>query len=213
MATARPRVSIRVVRADGGAESQVFMSGSQLLCGRTGDLPLPNDPFVAETQFRLFYSGGKLAVEDVGAHNGVFSRLRQERQLSGKSEIRVGRERLVVEEIKLPMTESDGTLSWGSTDPDCRFRLVQQFEGGAIGSAFLLKQGENHLGREKGDITFPNDGFVSGKHAIITVNGDRISIRDLGSANGTFARLTAPAFVENNDQFLVGSELLRVEVS
>ncbi len=37
-------------------------------------------------------------------------------------------------------------------------------------------------------------------------------VRDLGSSNGTFVRLVAPTFVDNGDQFLVGRELVRVEL-
>jgi hypothetical protein len=37
-------------------------------------------------------------------------------------------------------------------------------------------------------------------------------VKDLGSSNGTFLRLTAPAFVENGDQFLIGRQLVRVEM-
>ena len=34
----RPRVAVRVVRADGGPESVIPMRGDVMLCGRTGDL-------------------------------------------------------------------------------------------------------------------------------------------------------------------------------
>ena len=46
----RPRVAIRVVRADGGPEALIPMRGDVLLAGRQGDLSLPDDPFVADTQ-------------------------------------------------------------------------------------------------------------------------------------------------------------------
>jgi hypothetical protein len=34
----------------------------------------------------------------------------------------------------------------------------------------------------------------------------------LGSSNGTFVRLGAPAFVDNGDQYLIGRQLLRMEL-
>jgi hypothetical protein len=34
----------------------------------------------------------------------------------------------------------------------------------------------------------------------------------VGSSNGTFLRIGAPTFVEHGDQFLVGRELVRVEI-
>ncbi len=38
-------------------------------------------------------------------------------------------------------------------------------------------------------------------------------MKDLGSSNGTFLRLAAPAFVDNGDQFLIGRQLVRVEMA
>src|SRR3712207_8163568 len=43
--------------------------------------------FIMPVQARFFFSGGRLVVEDVGGANGVFVRLRQERELPvGRSE-------------------------------------------------------------------------------------------------------------------------------
>ena len=208
----RPRVAIRVVRADGGPEALIPMRGDVLLAGRQGDLSLPDDPFVAETQVRFFFSGSRLAIEDVGGGNGVFTRLRTERELSTGGEVRLGRQRMVLEPIPALAPAADGATAWGSPDMGFRFRLVQLLEGGIRAGAFPLKDGENMLGRELGDITFPSDGFISGRHAVLTVAQDRLMVKDLGSSNGTFLRLTAPAFVDNGDQFLIGRQLVRVEL-
>lgn len=209
----RPKVAIRVVRADGGPESVIPMHGEQLLCGRSGDLAIPDDPFVAETQMRLFFSGTRLAVEDVGGGNGIFTRLRSEREVGIGGEVRIGRQRLVVEPVPPLTAAEDGSTAWGSPDAGYRFRLVQLLEGGVSGGAFPLKEGDNLLGRENGDITFPTDGFVSGRHAILNVAPDRVILRDLGSSNGTFLRLAAPIFVETGNQFLIGRQLVRVEMN
>jgi pSer/pThr/pTyr-binding forkhead associated (FHA) protein len=209
---ARPRVSLRVVRADGGTESVVAMQRDMLTCGRQADLSLPDDPFVLPVQVRFFFSGPRLAVEDVGGANGVFVRLRQERELSTGAELRVGRQRLVLEPVPSAAVGAGNTQVWGSPDAGYRFRLVQMLEGGMRGAAFPLKEGENLLGREVGDLTFPTDGFVSGRHALLTVRQERLVVRDVGSSNGTFVRVIAPSFVEHGDQFLIGRQLLRVEL-
>ena len=209
---ARPHVAIRVVRADGGPEALVPMKNEVLTCGRLGDIPLPDDPFVADTQARFFFSGPRLAVEDVGGGNGVFYRLRQERELHTGGELLLGRQRLVLEPVPSLAAAADGATAWGSPDPGFRFRLIQMLEGGIPGGAYPLKAGENHLGREVGDITFPTDGFVSGRHALLRVVEDRLLVKDVGSSNGTFIKLGAPAFVDSGDQFLIGRQLLRVEL-
>jgi pSer/pThr/pTyr-binding forkhead associated (FHA) protein/ribosomal protein L37E len=197
---ARPRVTLRIVRADGGPEALVPMQGDQLICGRHGDLVIPDDPFVADAQARFFFASGRLAVEDVGGGNGVFLRLRHEREIPQGGELRIGRQRLLLEAIPPPAVGPDGAVMWGSPDPGVR------------AAAFPLKEGANAVGRELGDITFPGDGFVSGRHAELLVRGERVTVKDLGSSNGTFFRLGAPALVDDGDQFLIGRELLRVEV-
>ena len=209
----RPAVSFRAVRADGGPEAVMPMTGDLFSCGKKGDLALPDDPFVADAQARFFFSGGKLAVEDIGGGNGVFCRLRQDRELKLGGELRIGRQRLLLEPIPKAAPAADGALAWGSPDRGARFRLVQLLEGGLKGAGFLLREGDNHLGREVGDITFPADGFISGKHAVIHVSQERLLLRDLGSSNGTFLRLAAPSYVAGGDQFLIGRQLLRVEIA
>jgi pSer/pThr/pTyr-binding forkhead associated (FHA) protein len=202
-----------VVRADGGPEIVVAMAGDELTCGIRGDIPLPDDPFVAPTQARFFFAAGRLAVEDVGGGNGVFLRLRDERELTAGGELRLGRQRLVLEPVPPLSPGPDGATSWGSPDIGHRFRLIQILEGGTRGAAFVLKDGENSVGRESGEICFPTDAFVSGRHAILQVHQDRLWVRDIGSSNGTFLRLSAPTELGNGDHLLIGRELLRIEVS
>ena len=206
------RVALRIVRADGGPEVLVAMKGEQLVCGRRGDVQLADDPFVAELQARFYFASGRLAVEDVGGGNGVFVRIRAERLVNAGGELRMGRQRLRVEALPPVEHGPGGTIMWGSPEPGFRFRLVQILEGGLLAAAFPLKEGDNSVGREYGDVTFPTDGFVSGRHAVLHVRSDRLTIRDLGSSNGTFLRLSGPAFVEDGDQYLIGRQLLRVDV-
>lgn len=118
----------------------------------------------------------------------------------------------MLEPIPTAATGPGGTQVWGSPDPGYRLRLVQLLEGGLRGGAFPLREGDNLLGREQGDLTFPTDGFVSGRHAVLQVRQDRLQVRDVGSSNGTFIRLSGPTFVDNGDHFLIGRQLLRVEI-
>src|SRR5688500_16526925 len=182
----KPKVFFRVVRAVGGPEAVIAMRGDVMVCGKEGDIPLPDDPFVALNQARFFFSGARLAIEDMGGGNGVFVRLRAERELSTGGELRLGRQRLVLEPIPGLSPGAGGAMIWGSPDQGYRFRLIQMLEGGMRGAAYPLKEGDNQMGREQGDITFITDGFVSGRHAMLTVRQERLTVRDLGSSNGTF---------------------------
>lgn len=209
-AARRPRVTIRVVRADGGPEATFSLRKDEVVAGTGAELLFLDDPFVARQQARIRFEGPGLMVEDIGGGSGIFSRVRAERPVAVGQEIRCGRQRLLLEALPLP---PPGPRVWGSPEDGCRGRLVQYLEGGLRGNAFPLKDGENLVGREVGDITFPGDGFVSGRHAVFTVHADRVTVRDVGSSNGTFVRLDHPTFLNDGDQLLIGRHLLKLEVA
>jgi hypothetical protein len=204
-------VTIRVVRADGGPEATFTLRKDEVIAGTSAELLFMDDPFVARQQARIRYEGSELVVEDIGGGSGVFTRVRAEKQLLIGQEMRCGRQRLLYEAIAPPPAATPRI--WGSAEDGTRGRLVQILEGGLRGNAFPLRDGENLLGRENGDITFPGDGFVSGRHAIVAVRTEGVTLRDIGSSNGTFLRIDAPTTVTDGDQLLIGRHLLKLELA
>jgi hypothetical protein len=67
------------------------------------------------------------------------------------------------------------------------------------------------LGRERGDILFPEDGYVSGTHARISLREEHVYLTDLGSSNGTFLRLRHERTVPAGAFMLMGQQLFRLE--
>ena len=69
------------------------------------------------------------------------------------------------------------------------------------------------IGRERGDILFSEDGYVSGLHCRIAKGTDgKIYLTDVGSSNGTFIRLRAERVVNRGDILLMGQQLFRVDL-
>lgn len=65
------------------------------------------------------------------------------------------------------------------------FRLIC-ISGQSSARSFILKEGDNVIGRLEGvDIRIASNG-VSKKHAVINIKGGSVHITDLGSKNGTF---------------------------
>jgi pSer/pThr/pTyr-binding forkhead associated (FHA) protein len=206
------RIRLSVVRND-GAPGQVFaIDRDEALCGRTeGDVRLGDDPSVSPRHARFTLAAGVLRVDDAGSVNGTFLRLREPRRLSVGDELRVGRQLLRLEPLPRPAGAGEhGVVPWGTKDPGYRLRLSQLLEGGGLGEIFPLREGENVLGREAGEVTFPADRYVSARHARIVVAGNEATLADLGSSNGTYVKV-AGADLAPGDQLLVGSQLLRVE--
>jgi hypothetical protein len=82
------------------------------------------------------------------------------------------------------------------------------------GATFPLASGETSIGRQMGNVIVLPSNRVSKKHCALEVEGDRIQIKDLGSANGTFVNgvLTKGKELRAGDRISVGEfvfELVR----
>jgi len=93
-----------------------------------------------------------------------------------------------------------------------RIVLLQQGQA----TPFDLKQGENVIGRlPECDIQI-NSNMVSRKHARIVCLGEKLTIEDLGSGNGTFINATkveTPSPLKNNDRIKLGPVMFRIEAA
>ena len=61
------------------------------------------------------------------------------------------------------------------------------------------------------DLALANDDFLSRRHARISVSNGSLTLEDLGSSNGTYVRVRHPVAVDDGDEILIGSTLLRLE--
>ena len=209
--SARARIS--AIARDGSRSADYLLLKDETRVGTAvGDdeVKLDEDPFVAPVHALLRFEGQQLYVEDLGSVNGVFLAFK-ERKFEAGAELRLGRQRLRIEWLPDDPEMVAPEPIYGSPDPGYVARAVQLFEGGIEGDVFPLRPGENVVGRAAGDITFPQDGYISSKHANIAISGKNISVKDLGSANGTFVRIANRAPVALGDLLLVGEQILRVD--
>lgn len=207
------RFRLTLLRSDGAPGASFALEGDEVVCGRSeGAVRLPDDATVSPRHARFTQAPGLLRVEDLGSVNGTFVRLREPRRVPVGEELRIGRQLLRLEPFPRPArAETRGVVAWGSPDPGYRLRLSQLLEGGGLGEIFPLGEGENLVGRDAGDVTFPADRYVSARHARLEVRGGEVTLADLGSSNGTFVKIGGATELRRGDQLLVGSQLLRVE--
>ncbi|MFO0661701.1 MAG: FHA domain-containing protein, partial [Polyangiaceae bacterium] len=104
----------------------------------------------------------------------------------------------------------DGVERLGSPSKGYVGRLALVIGRDVTGNAFPVPEAGVHLGRERGDILFPEDGYVSGLHCRIRSEGGRVLLTDLGSSNGTFYRLANEHELKNHEEILMGQQLFRV---
>jgi pSer/pThr/pTyr-binding forkhead associated (FHA) protein len=84
-------------------------------------------------------------------------------------------------------------------------------DGGEVGETFELNRNETVIGRTEGDLKFPHDGFMSGRHARVVERGGRYFLIDDGSRNGTFIRIGKEIALEDGDMVLIGKQVLRFD--
>ncbi len=65
------------------------------------------------------------------------------------------------------------------------------------------------IGRQDGDIRFPEDVFLSPLHAKLSWERDTLVVRDLGSRNGTWVFLEEAHRLLDGDLLLIGSQVIR----
>jgi hypothetical protein len=91
-----------------------------------------------------------------------------------------------------------------------KLRLIQ--EGGGDGEIYKLDTDETIIGRNNGDIRFPHDGYMSGRHARIIRRGENFVLVDENSRNGTFKRIDGEVELKAGDIILIGKQLFRFEL-
>lgn len=202
-----------------GKEGMTYsLKSGETLCGRVNGIILFfDDPYVSPTHCLFAFTDGKLHVTDKESLNGCYVRISGERALDDGDHLRIGRQLFRYESLaavgnEVTRAEGDDAKIWGSPDPGAFGRLLQILEDGRTGEIRLLSGEACNLGREQGEIVFPTDGFISGRHCLFFQSGAETRVKDLGSSNGTYVRVRGTTTMGHGDFLLVGNQMLRIEI-
>jgi pSer/pThr/pTyr-binding forkhead associated (FHA) protein len=108
-----------------------------------------------------------------------------------------------------PAAPAGGTQVFSARATQSGAKLALLGDGGQVTQNFSLGAGEGIVGRNDGEIRFPDDVFMSPVHAQFAARDGQLFVRDLGSRNGTWVYLEAPQKLSDGDMILVGSQILR----
>jgi pSer/pThr/pTyr-binding forkhead associated (FHA) protein len=208
---AAPRGRLVLIRPDGTEGGTHPLHDGDTLIGRGQGTLFEADAYLSPRHAEFTAGSNGLVVRDLRSLNGVFLKLTGEEALESGDIFRLGQELLRFEVISAPQPLEDGTDIMGTPNPGFWGRLSVIVGRDVDGSAFPLFGDAIVLGRERGDILFPEDGYVSGTHARISLNEGMVTLQDLGSSNGTFLRLRHERNVPNGSFILMGQQLFRVE--
>src|SRR5262249_45606955 len=114
----------------------------------------------------------------------------------------------VPEKIQRLRTEYFGTMQ---APGRARLILIRGGGQGTDGLSYLLQGTEHVAGRKEAQILFPEDTWLSPRHANFLYRREKLVVRDEGSANGVYLRIRQQAKIEPGDHFLCGEQVLRLE--
>jgi pSer/pThr/pTyr-binding forkhead associated (FHA) protein len=204
-----------------GSEGQSYpLSKEPTDIGRKeGNILLPDDPYLSPRHARLTAHDGRYYLKDLVSTNGIYLRIREKCRLHHGDVTLIGQQVLrfeVLEEAErgLGPASQHGTLIFGTPESGCLARLCQLTTEGIVRDIYHLRRPEVIIGREGPDIMFPDDPFMSRRHARISHDGTNRTfvLEDLGSFNGTSLRFRGERELTSGDQFRVGNHLFLFEI-
>lgn len=161
--------------------------------GRSADVSFPQDTALAEVHVAIVAADGRYVLRDQGTEAGALFQADGDRSIDLElgSVVRAGRQWLVVGDRRKPDT------------------VIHYNESGQKVGSFELKEGTTVIGRESPDVTIaPADAALSRRHLALTRKAGIVSVKDLGSANGTQIKVTRPMRLRTGDRILLGQQVL-----
>jgi len=211
-------VVLTALRADGTEAGTFALPGTTVTVGRETGAIFAGDSYLSPRHATFKQQGAgpgsRVTVKDEASLNGVYKKLVRDVpvELRPHDMFRIGQEIIKFEPLETVPPAPDGVERLGSPAKGYVGRIALVIGREVTGNAFPIPETGVHLGRERGDVLFPEDGYVSGLHCRLSWEGGRLLLTDLGSSNGSFMRLHEETEVKTGDVLLMGQQLFRVAV-
>lgn len=205
-------VLLTALRADGSEAGNYTLPPGTVTIGRDTGAIFAGDSYLSPKHATFRQPPGKLHVKDEASLNGVYRKLARDVPvvLRPNDVFRIGQEIIKFEALDSKPPGPDGVERLGAPSKGYIGRISLVIGRETSGNAFPIPEGGIHLGRERGDVLFPEDGYVSGLHCHLVWDGSKLTLTDLGSSNGTFVRIYDEVEVSTGDVLLMGQQLFRV---
>lgn len=207
-----PRGNLVLINPDGSEGATFQFPDDVTQIGRNTGRMFGGDAYLSPVHATFTFGADGCNVRDEQSLNGVYVRIARDVPVKlGSGDIfRIGQEIIRYEAIA-PADSIDGVEAMGSPNPGLLGRLSLVIGRSTIGNAYTIASDGMHIGRERGDVIFPEDGYVSGLHCRLHHDGSSIVLTDVGSSNGTFVRVRGERVVQSGELLLLGQQLFRLQ--
>jgi hypothetical protein len=212
------RARLHVTRSLHGGPDAYDVVGNDAILGASGAIRLEGEKFCHAREAQLSFDGKNLFIADLDGGNGVFLRIHRRVEMGVMDEFLVGDQLLRLERNPDPNdgpgpgpTYFRSSLKWPSA-----FRVVQIFEGGALGAVATARGTTLQIGSAldyANDMVFRHDPLVSSFHCVIEEQAEAFILSDLGAKSGVFVRLVGKQLLQHGSEILVGRTRLLVDLS
>ncbi|MEZ4392044.1 MAG: FHA domain-containing protein [Polyangiales bacterium] len=208
------RARLVLIRPDGSEGGTFPLHEGESQVGRDSGPLFQQDTYLSPRHATFLIAPGAVTVRDDGSLNGVYVRVERQVavEINDGDVFRIGQEILLFEAFSEVSRLADGTERIGSESEGLVGRISLVTGRDAYGNAFPVPVTGLYLGRERGDILFPEDGYVSGLHCHLAVVNGKLTLTDVGSSNGSYVRIREQRGLRNGDYLLMGQQLFRLQI-
>lgn len=169
----------------------------EMFVGRSeGDYTFPMDIFMSGRHARVIHRNNRFFLIDNESRNGTFVRINSEVDLHDGDKFLIGKQQFRFD------------LNGNGNDP----KLIEILYSGTEGNTFAMRLPETVIGRCVGDIQFPGDAAMADAHTSVRRIQDHFAIKDLGSKNGTYLRISHETELRSGDIVIMGRHIFQFEI-
>ena len=201
-----------MINPDGSEGGSFPLNDGSTSVGRNSGAVFAADAYLSPQHATFILSTSACTVRDDASLNGIYVKLKRDTavKLNDGDIFRIGQELIRFDAMAGPQFV-EGVEPMGSPNPGYVGRLSLVIGRESTGNAHPIPPDGMHLGRERGDVIFPEDGYVSGLHCRVHYDGNSCVLTDVGSSNGTFLRVRGSRSIVAGDLLLMGQQLFRVQ--
>ncbi len=221
IATGRPSPHMMVAEGmrlialnpDGSEGNTIPLTGPTTVGRATGGI-FAADQYLSPQHASFAPEGHTVFVQDQQSLNGVFRKLPADQKfhLADGHVFRIGQELIRFEVLNPSSGDALGVEYMGAPIEGYVGRIVMVLGRNTTGTAFPIPETGLNLGRERGEVLFADDGYVSGLHCRLSYEQEKVFLTDLGSSNGTFVKVVGREPFGSGEVLLMGQQLFRITV-